>query len=524
MLLRVAREHGWVPMDLERWITAGGVQGRVLILRHDVDQHPATAVHMARIEAGHGLGGTWYFRWRTASPQAIRRVRELGGGVGLHYESLTRLLLERGVGADAVTDELIEYARAELAREVSAFRLRFGELQSICAHGDTRVPGASNQVLTRDVDPGRFGIDFDAGEALSRHRLGIWLTDRTSIEGGWKDGADPLALLRDSDDPILCVTHPNNWCSGASLWADRARAGAHRGSRQTNGAARAIRTGHDRPPSTHLFGRRTRTVVAAPELRTAPAVRPVGPIALSLQREILRHYYDEDGHLTSPAGVRTLQTNSALAESRVATLERILSQAQVPGVRGRDVLDLGCGFGALSLVFAAHGAHVTALDPNGPRLRVGARVAVEHALDVDWIVGRMDATDVGDACYDVAVMNNSFCYLVNRAERQEALRRTLLALRPGGVLVQRNPRRYRLRDQFTGIPLLGALPPKGADLISHWLALGRSRVRLVSGRAARRELRAAGFVDVATVPGSSHGVLLDALGAYQHLIARRPSA
>lgn len=520
MLLKAARDHDWVAMDIEGWIAAGGPQGRVLILRHDVDQHPATAVRMARIEASHGLRATSYFRWRTSSSLAIKRVRELGGGVGLHYETLTRLMLERGLGAADVTDALVDEARERLVGEVAAFKRRFGEIRSFCAHGDTRVPGVSNTVLVQGVDPSLFGVEFDAGDTLSRYRLGLWLTDRAAVEGRWKDGLDPRELLTHSDDPILCLTHPNNWCSGASLWADRLRAAGHRDSPERY-ATTGLHTGHDQPPS-DLFGTPARPVVKQPQLRPAPTVRQYGPIAVSMQREILRHEFDRGTELTGSAGLRTLKTNSTLAESRVATLERALARAQVPGLAGRDLIDLGCGFGALALVFASRGARVTGLDPNAPRMKVGARVARDHALTVEWIIGGMDTVDLGERRFDIAVMNNSLCYLVDRSRRREALRRTLAALRPGGVLVIRNPKRLRLRDQFTGVPLLGMLPPAMVRQISRTCDLDRSEVRLLTARGARRELRDAGFVDVEDVPGSARPAFADALSAYQHLIARRP--
>jgi 2-polyprenyl-3-methyl-5-hydroxy-6-metoxy-1,4-benzoquinol methylase len=522
MLLSAAVEMKWVPMDLERWITAGGIQGRVLILRHDVDQHPATAVRMAWIEARHGLRATWYFRWRTSSPLAIKRIRELGGGVGLHYETLTRLMLERGLSAADLNDQLIEEARGRLSDEVTAFQNRFGEIHSICAHGDTRVPGVSNQALMRGVEPSLMGIGFDAGEALARLRLGLWMTDRTSSEGRWKEGADPLVMLGEGEGPILCLTHPNNWCSGVSLWSDRVRAAAFRG-QPARAGERRLRTGDDRPAMHHLHGRATPRLVERPQLRPAPAVRPFAPIALTMRREIVRHYYDSGAELTSDAGLRTLDTNSALAETRATTLERALACAHVPSVRGRDLVDLGCGFGALTLVFAARGARVTGLDPNSSRMEVGARVAHEYALPVRWIAGGMDVTDLGEEQFDIAVMNNSLCYLVDWSRRLEALRRTLAALRPGGVLVIRNPKRIQARDQFTHVPLLGTLPPGAASRISQTLSLERSHVRLLTSRAARRELRRAGFVEVFSVPGSGRSSVLDALGAYQHLIARRPA-
>jgi len=118
-------------------------------------------------------------------------------------------------------------------------------------------------------------------------------------------------------------------------------------------------------------------------------------------------------------------------------------------------------------------------------------------------------------------MNNSFCYVVARPARRKALADALEALQPGGVLVIRNPNRLRPLDQFTGLPLLGLLPPAVAQLISRLLGRNRSHVRLLSNRAARRELRRAGFAAVESVDPSERARIAGPFAAYQHLIARR---
>jgi hypothetical protein len=208
-------------MSLEQWIAAGGLQDRILILRHDVDQHPATALKMASIESSFGARATWYFRWRTCSSRVIEEIREAGGSIGFHYETLTRLALGRKLRPEEIDEDLIAEAREELAAEVSTFASHFGPIRSICAHGDTRLPGVSNQVLVRGQDPARFGVEYDANEALSRYSLGLWMTDRTATDGRWKEGIDPATVLQSEHRPVLCLTHPNNWCSGVSLWLDR---------------------------------------------------------------------------------------------------------------------------------------------------------------------------------------------------------------------------------------------------------------------------------------------------------------
>ena len=186
---------GYVVLALEHWLERGGDgSAPVLILRHDVDQHPGAALRMAAIERRLGVRSTWYFRWRSADPRVIRRVRRGGSQVGLHYETLTRTLLER----------------------------RFGPCRSACPHGDTRVPGVTNAGLLRDADLGALGLRWDGNEAMRGRGLDLWLTDRSPAAGGWRDGIDPIATLRARRGPILLLTHPNNWASGPRLWLDRA--------------------------------------------------------------------------------------------------------------------------------------------------------------------------------------------------------------------------------------------------------------------------------------------------------------
>jgi hypothetical protein len=236
----MALEHGYAVLSLETWLadpTLSAERPR-LLLRHDVDQHPASALRMAAIEAELGVLSTWYFRWRTALAPAVERIGSEGHSVGLHYETLTRELLRRGLGASQAA-ELIPEARELLRRELATFAERFGPVRSACPHGDTRMPGVHNGVLLLDQDWGAYGLEWDANAAMRRHPLDVWLTDRSVAEGRWKEGLDPIDLLIDRRSPILAVVHPNNWVSGLGLWWDRALPGV-------------LHTGNDEP----LPGRR----------------------------------------------------------------------------------------------------------------------------------------------------------------------------------------------------------------------------------------------------------------------------
>jgi hypothetical protein len=244
-LLETARREGYDIVALEDWVLAGKpVAGRILILRHDVDQHPASALVMAGIEEELGVRSTWYFRWRTASPEVIEWLRARGFSVGLHYETLTRRALDIDPGRHRATKSDLEIGRAVLRAEIEAFAARFGPIRSVCPHGDSRVPGVNNGVLLKGQDCEPYGILFDGNDAMRGTRLGKWLTDRSSAEGGWKDGVDPLDLLRRGTTPILCLAHPNNWASGPRLWADRLATGLL----PAGAPKRPIRTLADLPP------------------------------------------------------------------------------------------------------------------------------------------------------------------------------------------------------------------------------------------------------------------------------------
>jgi hypothetical protein len=246
-LLQTAIGHGYELVSVERFIEDPSVRAQplVLILRHDVDQHPRSALPLAECERRVGARSTWYVRWRTADPDVIAQLRGHGGDIGFHYETLTRRLLELG-GPDGADDPtLLDSCRTELRSEITSFRELFGPLRSVAAHGDSRVPGARNVVLAEDHSLADLEV-YEANIAMRKHKLGCWLTDLSSAEGGWGKGERPADLLSAHVSPILCLVHPNNWSSGVSLWRDRLQR-AVLPSLGPGARARIHRTRSDRP-------------------------------------------------------------------------------------------------------------------------------------------------------------------------------------------------------------------------------------------------------------------------------------
>lgn len=247
------------------------------------------------------------------------------------------------------------------------------------------------------------------------------------------------------------------------------------------------------------------------------------PIARSLSTAMREHIATLGRGQDCLRAASTIETNSVLVERRGQPLLKMLHEQGGGSVTGKRLIDLGCGFGALSVFFAAHGADVVGIDPDTALFEVGASVARLHGLKVRLEGGRMERLDVESASCDVAVMNNTLCYLLAPQARLNALSEALRVLRPGGRLVVANPNRWHPIDQFTGLPMLPLLPPNRAATIARVSGRRRPVVRLVAPPRAYRELRHAGFVDVRYAGARAHSPLQRSLARYQHLTARVPA-
>jgi ubiquinone/menaquinone biosynthesis C-methylase UbiE len=250
------------------------------------------------------------------------------------------------------------------------------------------------------------------------------------------------------------------------------------------------------------------------------------PIAESLWREVLAFYRESGDEISGSSGLNTVETNSGFVERRGRPLVEILRDyGELESINGLRLLDLGCGFGALTAFFAAQGASVMGVDLKEDRFEVGRSVAAEYGLDAEFRPGRMEDLDLPDRSFDLVVANTSLCYVVPREDRRAALSESLRVLRPGGRLLIRNANRWSASDQFTGIPLIQLLPPKQAVSAARLLGKDRSFVRLTSGPEAARELRRAGFEEIHNVSPRERRwpSFMRPVARFQHLIARRPA-
>ncbi len=188
-----------------------------VLLRHDVDRKPENALAMARLEAEHGIHGTYYVRTigKTFKPGLIRRIEDLGHEVGYHFEDLDR--------ADGDQEAALDSFRTELAK-----LRRIVDVETVCMHGNPLTPHDN-----RDLLKGADVADFDLlGEAY----LSADFTDLTYFSDTgrtWRDGPLKIKdhtmgegekdvqvdttfeliglLLREEVDHAYVLVHPNRW-------------------------------------------------------------------------------------------------------------------------------------------------------------------------------------------------------------------------------------------------------------------------------------------------------------------------
>jgi hypothetical protein len=100
-------------------------------------------------------------------------------------------------------------------------------------------------------------------------------------------------------------------------------------------------------------------------------------------------------------------------------------------VDGRDVVDVGCGSGALAVALQARGARVTGIEISDRQL--AAARARDDADGIAFAVGRAEALPLADGSQDVVVFMRSLHHVpIERLD--DALREARRVLRPDGAV------------------------------------------------------------------------------------------
>ena len=200
-----------------------GHEGRIVLLRHDVDSRPRHAIKLAQIERDHGLTATYYFRTRGRAfdAEAIRAIHRLGHEVGYHYETLA-------------------LAGGDMSRAVEQFRADVAMLRELAPIHTASMHGSplsryDNRAIWELVSPEDFGLvgeayrDIDYGQVVYLNDTGrTWNPTRYNLRD--VTGEVPRVLAESTDDLIALIAagaldsvviscHPERWPSNPVMWS-----------------------------------------------------------------------------------------------------------------------------------------------------------------------------------------------------------------------------------------------------------------------------------------------------------------
>jgi SAM-dependent methyltransferase len=113
-------------------------------------------------------------------------------------------------------------------------------------------------------------------------------------------------------------------------------------------------------------------------------------------------------------------------------LQRRLILTLLGDVRGRNVLDVGCGDGDFAVELWRRGASVTGIDASPEMVEAARARAKREDADILFLVGEAASIPFDPGRFDVVVAVTILCFVANAAPVFQEIARVLC---PGGVLV-----------------------------------------------------------------------------------------
>ncbi|MEI6385613.1 MAG: hypothetical protein WCQ50_03195 [Spirochaetota bacterium] len=220
-MLETFKEHGYTFLTVEqlagRFLAGSSPQGRVCVLRHDIDTDPGAVPHFLDVEKALGIVSSYYFRLCTWNDRLVALATAAGAEVSYHFEELAQIA-KRSVwqsAGDAVSG--MAHSRQAFLENLTSLRRRSGNpIKTVASHGDwiNRKLGIANQMILEDEDfRNECGIICEAYDPWYQA-----LPDSNFSDDWWPElwkWSSPERALADGARTVFILVHPRRWRSAA---------------------------------------------------------------------------------------------------------------------------------------------------------------------------------------------------------------------------------------------------------------------------------------------------------------------
>lgn len=215
-LISTALKEGYHFRTFEDFLSSR-IDGKVIILRHDVDELAGNALKIAELENSLDIRATYYFRTVSQSnnPEVIRKIASMGHEIGYHYEDLSN------------ANGNYKTAILSFEKNLQYFR-QFYPVRTISMHGSS-----SSKFDNRDLwnhfkfeDFGLIGepyisLDFnnvfyltDTGFSWNGGKYAVWDVVENNFDLSFHSSQQIIQCLKEKKFPNSCMILSH------TLWTD----------------------------------------------------------------------------------------------------------------------------------------------------------------------------------------------------------------------------------------------------------------------------------------------------------------
>ena len=214
-------DEGIKTLRMDEYLESKSCNGRNLIMRHDIDRYPASALEIAKIENKWNIVSSFYFRMKGGVfiPSLIKDILRLGNEIGYHYEVVDK--------AEGDLEKAVEIFGGELEE----FR-KICDVKTIAMHGNP-LSKWDNKAIWSKFNFKDYGIIGEAYLSIDYSKV-VYLSDtgRTWAKGKRKvkdiapDSREQLLIastnelmdfLKTCEQDVCLLVHPNRWSAN---WHD----------------------------------------------------------------------------------------------------------------------------------------------------------------------------------------------------------------------------------------------------------------------------------------------------------------